>query len=240
MALDTAPAYGSAESLIGASGVHCPVHTKLDPSMDPRDSLRASLHRLKRDAVDVVYLHDPDAATRDGGGAVTRARSLIGSGAHRLGVSVYTEDALIAAMANPHVGVIQLPVSPVNTRLYRLAIGARNREVAIIGRSLLAQGLLIADPQAVPLHLPALRLAIEKFQGLAAELGLSPLELAVRWANGLAGLSGIVIGLASQQQLEECTDALVGRPLDERLLESLSQLPYVPPEELDARNWRRD
>ena len=238
-AIDTAPAYGSAESLIGVSRVNCRVHTKLDPRMEPSDSLSASLGRLQRDAVDVLYLHDPDAATRDGGSAVTRAHSLIGSGAHRLGLSVYTEEALLAGLANPHVDVIQIPVSPVDTHLYRSALGVRNRAVAIIGRSLLAQGLLVANSRSVPLHLPALRLAIEKFQALATEFGVSPIQLAVRWAQGLSGLSGIVIGLASRHQLEEYTQALLGGPLDERLLEKLRQLPHVPPEESDARNWRR-
>jgi len=89
------------------------------------------------------------------------------------------------------------------------------------------------------LHLPALRLAIEKFQALATEFGLSPIQLAVRWAQGVSGLSGIVIGLASRHQLEEETQALLGGPLDEGPLEKLRQLPYVPPEESDARNWRR-
>jgi len=170
---------------------------------------------------------------------VAHAHSLVGSGARRLGLSVYTEDALLAGMANPRVDVIQIPVSPVDTHLYRLALGVRNRPVAMIGRSLFAQGLLLANPRSVPLHLPALRLAIEKFQALAAEFGLNPIQLAVRWAQGLSGLSGIVIGLASRHQLEEYTQALLAGPLDGRLLEKLTQLPYVPPEESDARNWRR-
>ena len=240
VALDTAPAYGRAENLIGVSNVKCAVHTKLDPAMQPSESLAASLRRLKRDSVDVVYLHDPDAATRDGGSAVARARSLVGSGAERLGLSVYTEEALLAGVSNPLVDVIQIPVSPVDTRLYRLALRLRNREVAFVGRSLLAQGLLVSNPRLVPTHLPSLKLAIEVFQRLSGEFGLSSIQLAARWAQSLPGLSGIVIGLASNNQLQEYTEALSAQPLDERLLEKLTQLPYVPPEESDARNWRRN
>lgn len=239
VAVDTAPAYGSAETLIGASGSNCPIHTKLDPTMEPADSLAASLDRLKRDSVDVVYLHDPEAAIRDGGSAVARACSLVGAGAGRLGVSVYSEDALLAGLANHHVDVIQLPVNPLNTHLFQVALKARDREVAIVGRSLFAQGLLLADPRFVPTHLPSLRRGIEEFQQLAGELGLSPLQLAVRWSQGLTGLSAMVIGLTSRSQLGEFTGALGLQPLDARVTQRLSQLPTVPSDELDARNWRR-
>ena len=239
VALDTAPAYGSAETLIGASGIDCPVHTKLDPTMEPAESLAASLDRLRRDAVDVVYLHDPEAAIRDGGSAVTRTRQLIGSGAYRLGVSVYSEDALLAGIANPHVDVIQLPVNPINTHLYRLALEAQNREVTILGRSTLAQGLLTADPRSVPAHLPSLRLAIEGFQELSLEFGVSALQIAVGWSRSLIGLRGIVVGLTSTSQVAEYMDALLSPPLDQNVLERLTHLPDVPLEELDARNWTR-
>ena len=57
-ALDTAPAYGRAEDTIGQSRCGLPVHTKLNPKRSPAESLSQSLQDLRRDCVDVLYIHD--------------------------------------------------------------------------------------------------------------------------------------------------------------------------------------
>jgi aryl-alcohol dehydrogenase-like predicted oxidoreductase len=47
-AIDTAPIYGTAEAIVGRSGVKLEVHTKLDPTRSVIDSVDSSLRLLKR------------------------------------------------------------------------------------------------------------------------------------------------------------------------------------------------
>ena len=55
--IDTAPAYGAAESLIGKSGLGFRVHTKLDKNLTSEESLKASLSALNVDLIDLLYVH---------------------------------------------------------------------------------------------------------------------------------------------------------------------------------------
>src|SRR5687768_17184665 len=59
--VDTAPAYGDAESMIGESPHAFTVHTKVSAQRRPRQSVDESLARLRGKPIDVLYLHDPRA-----------------------------------------------------------------------------------------------------------------------------------------------------------------------------------
>ena len=56
-ALDTAPARGDAESAIGDARCATPVHTKIDPALNPPSSLECSLGRMGRARMDGLYVH---------------------------------------------------------------------------------------------------------------------------------------------------------------------------------------
>ncbi|MFN9460086.1 MAG: aldo/keto reductase [Acidobacteriota bacterium] len=61
--LDTAPVYGDAEELIGASGVDARVATKIVLPADAAqiaESVDRSLHRLRRPCLDLLQMHNPD------------------------------------------------------------------------------------------------------------------------------------------------------------------------------------
>ena len=70
-ALDTAPVYGDAETAIGAINNAIPVHTKIDPALDPAASLTRSLDRLGRSHVEVLYVHSSAPGRRRGIGGRT-------------------------------------------------------------------------------------------------------------------------------------------------------------------------
>ena len=104
-ALDTAPAYGRAEDAIGQSGCGLPVHTKLDPKRSPAESLSQSLKDLRRDRVDVLYIHDSAEVLRPESRVVASASELVGEQVGSLGASVYDLPEFEAAVDDPRIGV---------------------------------------------------------------------------------------------------------------------------------------
>lgn len=239
-ALDTAPAYGSAEETIGAAGWAGSVHTKIDPGLDPATSLAESLARLHRDHVEILYLHDAAEVLRPDSAVVEAAYRLVGQGIGVLGASVYELAEFDAAVDDPRIGAIQVPLNVLDRhidegRLETATIGG----VQIYARSVLLQGVLVASPDWVEVALPGLGGYVAAFQSVARECGRPPLELAIGWATAIPGIRGIVLGAGSTDELQGLVSAFRSEPLEEGALCALRDLDQPGHPLCDPRQWSR-
>jgi aryl-alcohol dehydrogenase-like predicted oxidoreductase len=96
-----------------------------------------SLRRLKRDRVDILMLHSPDAETIRQGPAIetlerARAKGKIG----RIGISIDTPEAAEAALADGRVGALQVPVHPGATEFSEVLSRADAQGVILIAREI--------------------------------------------------------------------------------------------------------
>jgi aryl-alcohol dehydrogenase-like predicted oxidoreductase len=238
--LDTAPAYGDAETVIGASGLPFSVHTKLAPGLVPEDSLTGSLVRLQRDRVDVLHLHDPDAVHDPV--MLAAAMRLVGERVGTLGASVYTAAAARAA-AEAGLGAVQVPLNLLDRRIDDALL----RELAaagvrVLARSALLQGLL-ADPARGLGRVPGLDGALRTFARAAATLGRDPLELALGWVRARPSVGAVVLGAEDAGQLRRLHSAFLTPPLDAQELSVLEAVEHeteagsgLP---VDPRDWGR-
>lgn len=234
-ALDTAPGYGDAEDAIGRSGTTLPVHTKVDPARTPSDSLARSLGRLRRERVEVLYLHDSAEVLRDPSPVVSAAHELVGDLVGRLGASVYDVEEFDAAVRDPRIQVVQVPLNVLDRRIDADRLEAAAKQgVHVYGRSILLQGVLAAPPGAVEGLAPH----VVGFQALARELGRTPVELALGWVRALPGVQGVVMGAESVADLREIVDAWSAPRLDPEALAAVGALPLPPPELCDPRRWQ--
>jgi len=235
--LDTAPVYGSAEERIGADGAGFAVHTKLDPALAPADSLRASLARLQRDRVEVLHLHDPAAVTEPSGAVLAAAAELVGASVGVLGASVYTVEEFDAALADPRIGVVQVPISVLDRRIgdERL-LRAKDSGTRVLARSILLQGLL-ADPIANLGRVPALDAPLRAFAEAAGRLGRDADLLAVGWVRARPGVEGVVVGVEDPTQLRRLAAHLEGPMLDGEELDVLARLEPPDAAAVDPRSW---
>lgn len=215
--LDTAAAYGDAEQVlatqplshsfrlctkIGASGA-----TTAD---ELEEELTQSLARLKRSSLDVLLLHRPDALMGP------QAKSVLAWAMHArrmgriggFGVSLYSPDEIVYALL-PGIDWVQIPMSILAQDW--LSSGALDRlraqGVRIQIRSLLAQGLLAADPAKLPAPLAGLVPALERVHAAAAALGCSSIDLALAFA-ARQRVDLLVLGVQSSTQLDDCIAAL--------------------------------
>jgi aryl-alcohol dehydrogenase-like predicted oxidoreductase len=237
-ALDTAPAYGGAEAAIGHSECDLPVHTKLDPMTSPAESLAQSLQDLRRERVDVLYIHDSAEVLRPQSHVVASAAALVGERVGRLGASVYELPEFEAAVDDPRIGVVQLPINLFDRRFTaELIASAAATGTSVYVRSMLLQGILAANPLEVVGSVLPLRPYVVAFAELAQRAGRSRRDLAMGWVKAFSGIRGLVAGAESVTQLRELVTSFNSPPLEDDLIAELEALPCPPAAQCDPRRW---
>jgi len=158
--IDTAPAYGEAESLVGAvlgDRADCVIATKvavprggweeLSPEQTRvhiRASAEASLRALRRERLDVLQVHNADEALVRRGAVGEALAELRDSGvAAMTGASVYGEQDALAVIASAAFETVQVAYSALDRRPERRVLPAAAAErTPVIARSLLLRGVL--------------------------------------------------------------------------------------------------
>ena len=236
--LDTAPGYLGAESSIGEAKTSMGVHTKLDPSTDPLDSISGSLSRLHRPSVDVAYFHDPEAPIKMSTPEIARVADRLEGRADVLGASVYDPGPCQAAFSHGAFGCIQVPAHPLKRDLLEVVRLEKRPGVKVLARSILGQGLLVGGIDQIPMSLSRLVGPVSEFQALCRLLNRTPLEVCLLWARDHPLLDGLVVGAASLTQLEELAILLSLSPLSVEERHLIDELEVPESSLFDPRTWK--
>jgi len=179
--IDTAPAYGAAEGLVGAAcqGADCVIATKLatpaqgwdalsDRELERhvRESLEASLRALRRSAIDLLQIHNADQRLIASGrlpavlDQLRTEQTVLACGA-----TVYGTANALAALDCPVFDAVQVAYSALDRRAERaLAPVAADRGRALITRSVLLRGVLSPAGRGLGGALAPLREAAGRFR----------------------------------------------------------------------------
>jgi spore coat polysaccharide biosynthesis protein SpsF len=220
--IDTAAAYGTAEQRVGAAlpgskGVR--IVTKLAPledvdeTTDPGDirravgdSVRRSCTRLGTDRLEVLLLHRANHLTMRSGAVWNAVKALRDEGLiYDLGVSVYSPQEALLALADRDVRHLQLPFNALDWRWRDGPVHealAKRPGVTIHARSAFLQGLLAnggearwpegIDPTEVTAALHRLTRELDRD---------SPADLCLAYVRAQSWIDGIVVGMESLSQL---------------------------------------
>ena len=239
--LDTSPAYGVAERVIGrylADHPEAPFHvvTKL-PSMQERapftealeisidTAIRTSLATLGLDRLPVLLLHDERDYTGEGARIVDTLQRFVENGVvGQIGVSVYTPAIAEAAASDERITAIQAPANALDMRFRTALTRVARRGGLAFGRSVYLQGLLLLEPDRVPAGIDGARRMVDGFRELADASGLTPRELALRHALASSGADWLVIGCESAEQVLENARAFALPPLSHDVQAGLERL----------------
>lgn len=229
--IDTAFAYGAAESVIGelsAETAGFDIITKtagLDPagafpSVDAvLGAFRTSLERLRRPSVYGLLVHNADMLLGPHGRALWAAleQAKAENLAVRIGVSVYDPAQLDAIMRAYRIDLVQLPFNIYDRRFERSGsiTAAASAGVEVHVRSAFLQGLLLMDVERLPRHFARIQEHHAKFHAWCGAQAMTPLRAALRFALGHSGADKVVVGAESAPQLEEILDAAGGETLPE-------------------------
>ena len=243
--LDTAQAYGSAESVLGRCSpptMRRRLISKLPAHSEPdgwERTFQASLNRLQADNLDGFLLHrSADLLGPQAGRLLDWLESLRERGlAQRIGVSIYDASDL-EGLPLDRLQLVQLPLSLYDQRL--LLDGSVDRlksaGLAIHARSLLLQGLLLKPADQWPSFLSAnFRRHHRLLVQYLAKRGLSLLDAALAFARSCDGLEAVLVGVLSAEELAELL--ATWNTVDAVERETVSGWSWGNGQDLDPRCW---
>ena len=243
--LDTAQAYGTAETVLGrcwSTDAPRRLISKLPAGAGRQNweqSLIASLQRLQASKLDGFLLHcASDLLAPDGKVLMDWLEGLRDRGlVERIGVSIYDASEL-EGLPLDRLQLVQLPLSVYDQRSIRNGTIGRliDLGIAVHVRSVLLQGLLLQAPDHWPAHLsaPFRNHHLQWLEHLHQE-GLSPLAGSLGFVRTCEGVEAVLVGVLSCQELVQ-------------VLHSWSQVETAPLEapqdwawenvtDLDPRRW---
>lgn len=226
--LDTAIAYGEAETVLGRIGVNdfrliskVPALREIEGAVDDwvMAQVEASLKRLHVPRLCGLMLHAPDDLLGPHGSALSRGlqRARDAGLTERIGLSVYSPEQLASLTELLPLEILQIPLNVFDRRFFetgwldRLVGGG----VEVHARSAFLQGLLLMPPDLIPSKFAPFRSLIDGWHAWLngdAAAGRSPLEVCLAHVTSYSGIARIVIGAHSPAQLQEIIAAAAVLP----------------------------
>tara|TARA_R110002126_G_scaffold47512_10_gene133102 strand:- start:13283 stop:14197 length:915 start_codon:yes stop_codon:yes gene_type:complete len=248
--LDTAPAYGDSESVIGSldPAGNFDIVTKLSPvaveSIGPADTdmmereFDGSLKRLGRSRVAGVLVHHGRQLFAPGGEhLLALLNTLRDSGrAQKFGVSVYDGDEIDKVLERFTPDIIQVPISVADQRLIQSGHleKLKNAGVEIHARSLFLQGTLLRDACDLPAFFATALPGFRNIKARARENGITSLQLCLAFAAHVPQLDRLIVGVSSVEEFAEITAAAaMGTVIDC----DMNDLALSNPAMLDPSGW---
>ena len=219
--LDTSPAYGDSEAVIGRFlrtwRKETPFITTKIPVQRDREcafesfvlsSVEGSLKRLGINKLDCVLLHGANNMFDYRGEAASAMEKLLVRGlADRVGVSLYTAEELEEMLRYPVYTATQVPMSIFDQRLIAGGYVRRLKEAGytVFVRSVFLQGVFFLDPDKVtdPILVRCAVPAIRLIRQIAAQEGMSVSQLAIAFMRDTEGVSSLVLGADNPDQVRE-------------------------------------
>ena len=245
--LDTAPAYGNSEQVLGKCNSH---EFKIVTKTRHFDCLEIgnreaqlldsdfsqSLTDLKKDRVYGVLFHNANDLLKHGSDKLfNRLNDFKQAGKiKKIGVSIYNHEQLQSIIDNFDIDLVQLPFNILDRRLvdsgmFRIL---QDRDVEIHARSVFLQGLLLMTEQSRPGKFKRWEALWKVWHEWLNDNQITALEATIRHAISIPEISKVLVGVDTVDQLKEI------------VLASPGILPDIPPEMftndadlLNPSNW---
>jgi aryl-alcohol dehydrogenase-like predicted oxidoreductase len=260
--IDTAPAYGESERIVGRAAGRDPraiIATKINPASPAGvtpvasgavvasgfsrtiiASIESSLRALDRDVLDIVQIHNATRTMIDEG-AVTdalleaRHRGLV----RVLGASVYGEDAAMAVIGSGAYGVLQVALNVLDQRMVQDVLPAADAAgIGVIVRSAFLKGALTPKAQWLPEALAPLREAAARARDLLAGGSWDRLpEAAMRFCLSVPCVASVLTGARTIVELDEAIAAEAAGPFDAPLLSIATTLALTDDRLVNPSHW---
>lgn len=238
--VDTAPAYGESERVLGAAGVAgFDVVTKVPAGSDAEAAEIALFRSLGLLGISRAYgllAHSADDLIGDGGEALyRRMRELKVRGAvEKVGASVYTGAQIDALLARYELDLVQVPVNVFDQRLVRDGHLAelRRHGIEVHARSAFLQGLLLMDPEKAPPYFDPWRETLRAYHSWLAARELTPVQAALGFVVGLAEVDAVICGVNDDAQFRELCALAAPLPAEE-----FAEWAQDEPALLDPSRW---
>jgi len=253
---DTAPAYGDAETILGealGNRPECLFATKValprtgvgasgersELERHVRKSIDASRRALRRGLLDIVQIHNATAPTiLEGDMAEVLHRERAAGRIRFVGATVYTEDEALAAVRAGAFDLIQVPFNVLDRAMAtRVFPEARAAGVGVVVRSVFLKGALTPKARWLPDELGELRRAAVRLMQETARSWKTLPELAVRYCLSVEGVSSVLVGPRTEEELLQALEATDRGPLGSDVRARVEQVHVGSPTLLNPATW---
>jgi aryl-alcohol dehydrogenase-like predicted oxidoreductase len=216
--LDTAPAYGTSEDVLGALDAARRFRLVTKTPQFRSDvltaaqadqaaaSLDASLTKLRADRLNGLLVHWTGDLLVPGGERLYRVLDAAKRDGRleRIGISVYDPPEIAAVAERYPIDFVQIPLNVFDQRFLRgdLLTWCAERGILVHSRSAFLQGLLLMDARSLPQRFKGAEAKLAAFGRAAQRQGLSALEAALS-VPGHAPLEAVLCGVTSLKEFEE-------------------------------------
>lgn len=238
-ALDTASDYGTSEEVLGNARAPEKFHITSKFSIeknDPKEAfsrqLKQTLARLGTDHIAYYFYHSaPEMITYAGTLETDLCKAVTNGSIGTVGASVYTCGEIEDFMTHPYLRAIQLPMSVLDQRPLALIERLAERGIEVFVRSVFLQGLLCMETP--PERCITAARCFSYLQGLARENSISVMQLAVSYIRDLPGVTSLVLGSETAEQIRSNAALLNGPALSSGLRQELERFGQeIPGEEI--------
>jgi len=242
--LDTAEAYGTAQSVIGNYHLSHPpfqIDTKFKKSGQSglRAELKKTLNNLHVDHIDTYFYHSfSDFAAYPE--ILDELMELKKEGLiTKIGVSVYSNEEMDSSSVNQAVDVIQLPFNLLDNIFQRRESlhKAKQHGKLIQVRSVFLQGLFFRDPATLPEFLLPLKPWLEKLRDIAMKANIPMEALCLQYVNAQPWIDEIILGVDSKNHLLNNLKVLGGK-LEAAIVEMIDGVRVTETALLYPYNWK--
>ena len=223
--LDTAPAYGNSEEILGGiNNSEFQVVTKtrhFDTLKITNDEVSLlnqdfnnSLKKLNQIKIYGLLIHNADDLLKPGGEKILdllqkfkQTNKLM-----KVGVSVYDHIKLHSILDNFDIDMVQLPFNIIDRRMLDsgMLTSLYKRGIEVHARSVFLQGLLLMSAKLMPSKFNRWNNLWKLWHEWLHDNRISPVEASVRYAISFSEISKVLVGVDSVNQLKEIYKASSG------------------------------
>ena len=191
-------------------------------------SVETSLEKLGINSLDCLMLHTASDMTDYGDVVSSTLEKMIREGyTSKVGVSVYHMDELDIMLQNDVYTATQVPMSVFDQTLIYKGYLERleKKDIAVFVRSVFLQGLFFLDPDTItdPLLIEYAKPYIETIRKYCMELNMSIAEFAISFIRDLPGVTSLVLGADSEEQVLENIRYINARELSDDIRGALAE-----------------
>jgi len=221
--LDTAISYGNSEACLGEVGVSdWKVISKLPAIPDEcgdifewvSDSVNDSLQRLNVNNLYGLLLHRPQQLLELNGEELFNALEKVKKSGliQKIGVSIYDPSELDELCSRFPIDIVQAPFNIIDRRMIDSGwmVHLNEKKIELHIRSVFLQGLLLMDSESRPRNFDRWSSLWDKYDAWLEQSNLTSLQACLRYVLSFPEIDKIVIGVDSQNHLEEILKASKG------------------------------
>lgn len=244
--LDTAEAYGDSEEVIGrytknSNSSNFKVITKLHSFENEsiHDKVEGALLRLSVDHIDTMLFHSHKDFLQNSSALDELLEEKYKGTIRKIGVSVYSQNEILALTSIPEIDVIQVPFNMLDNdkRKGKILRQAKFAGKIIHTRSAFLQGLFFMDSDRISSQLIGLSNYFSELHEIAQGAKVSMNQLALGYALSKDYIDGVLIGVETEEQLLDNL-SLSKICLSHKVIERIDKIDVLDSDLLNPSIWK--